>query len=310
MPRSHPTRRPFSSGSLAKLCRDFLHSLRGRRPETRATYERALREFQRWYPGGPRFAFSVADVERYKRYLTTRKHLSPVSVSTYLTALRRFCAYLVRMRIISENPAAKVGGNSRPQTHTRDSLTAPELEAVLASVPKTDERGLRDYAFLQLMAGCALSEIELVRANIGDVVYKADSAVLFVQGKGHTSKDQPVPLSQSVREALEEYIALRGQKESADPLFTSAGNRTRGRRMTTRGVRDRICMYLEEAGLRREGGRKITPFSLRHTAAVLMANRGATADEIRRRMRLGSVATAMLYIKQTRRQSLPREKQF
>jgi integrase/recombinase XerC/integrase/recombinase XerD len=60
-------------------------------------------------------------------------------------------------------------------------------------------------------------------------------------------------------------------------------------------------MYLEEAGVRQQGGRRITPYSLRHTAAVLMADRGASADEIRERLRLGSNATAMLYINRAQR---------
>ena len=85
-----------------------------------------------------------------------------------------------------------------------------------------------------------------------------------------------------------------------DPLFASAGNRTRGERMTTRGVRERVNHYLEVAGVKKGRLRQITPYSLRHTAAVLMAEAGATADEIRDRMRLGSVMTALLYMNKAR----------
>ena len=67
--------------------------------------------------------------------------------------------------------------------------------------------------------------------------------------------------------------------------------------MTTRAVRDRINMYLEMAGLRTPENRaQVTAYSLRHTAAALLAGSGATADEIRRRMRLGTLETAHLYI--------------
>ena len=72
--------------------------------------------------------------------------------------------------------------------------------------------------------------------------------------------------------------------------------------MTTRGVRDRVTHYLVRAGLKGEGPRRISPYSLRHTAALLMAGDGASADEIRDRMRLGSLATAMLYINQSKEQ--------
>ena len=70
--------------------------------------------------------------------------------------------------------------------------------------------------------------------------------------------------------------------------------------MTTRALRDRINMYLEMAGLRtRENRDRITAYSLRHTAAALLARGGASADEIRQRMRFGTVETAHLYIQAT-----------
>jgi integrase/recombinase XerC/integrase/recombinase XerD len=250
----------------------------------------------RWYPAGERGGrITTAAVVRYKRHLTSRKRLSAVSVSTYLTALRRFCDYLVRRRVLPENPALAVGGNSRPRIHSRAALTPAEVETLLSVVDRSDERGLRDLAFIRLMLGCALSEIEIIRADGGDRLESPEGAMLRVQGKGRLRKDQAVLLSPDVAAALNAYLALH-------PLFASAGNRTRGKRMTTRGVRDRVSHYLVRAGLKGDGGRRITPYSLRHTAAVRMAGEGASAAEIRDRMRLGSVATAMLYINQSKEQ--------
>ena len=272
------------------------------RPETRGTYGRALREFVRWYPGKRGGRITTADVVRYKRHLTTVRRLSAVSVSTYLTALRRFCDYLVRRRVIGENPALLVGGNSRPRLHSRSALTQAEVEVLLSVVDRSDERGLRDFAFIRLMLGCALSEIEIIRADAGDRVQSPEGAKLRVQGKGRLRKDQAVLLAPDAAAALDAYLALRPGIGPEDPLFASAGNRTRGKRMTTRGVRDRVSHYLVRAGLKGDGGRRVTPYSLRHTAAILMAESGASADEIRDRMRLGSVATAMLYINQLKEQ--------
>jgi integrase/recombinase XerC len=273
------------------------------RPETRGTYGRALREFVRWYPAGERGGrITTADVVRYKRHLTSGKRLSAVSVSTYLTALRRFCDYLVRRRVMRENPALLVGGNSRPRLHSRAALTPAEVEVLLSVVDRSGERGLRDFAFIRLMLGCALSEIEIIRADGGDRLERPEGVTLRVQGKGRIRKDQAVLLAPDVVAALDAYLALRPGLAPEDPLFASAGNRTRGERMTTRGVRDRVSHYLVRAGLKGDGGRRITPYSLRHTAALRMAVEGASAAEIRDRMRLGSVATAMLYINQSKEQ--------
>jgi integrase/recombinase XerC len=274
----------MSTRTLTHQYENFVRSLRSGKPETRGTYARALREFLRWFPRDKTFRFRVADVQRYKRYLTVRRKLTPVSVSTYLTALRRFCGFLVDRRVLRGNPAKLVGGNARPAAHSREYLTA-------------DLRGQRDYAMMLLMVRCALSEIELIRADVGDITMREGLWQMGVQGKGRTAKDAFVPLPPEVKDAVDRYLATRAAVEPGDPLFASAGNRTRGRRMTTRGVRDRITLHLSAAGIRREGGGNITPYSLRHTAAVLMARDGATADQIRDRMRLGSLMTARLYLK-------------
>lgn len=301
MKRRATTRIRFSRKELDRHFLAFVDHLKGKRPETRGTYERALREFVRWFVMDGDVHFCVADIERYKRHLTFRKKLSPVSVSTYLTAVRRFCEFLLSRGILKENPARSVGGNERPRSHSRDTLSPEEVERLLGSVARIDERGKRDLAMITLMLGCGLSEIEIIRADIRDLRTSGGQAALLVQGKGHTVKDELVFLSEDVRAALQDYMNQRKGMDPADPLFASAGNRTRGERMTTRGVRDRINACLERAGIRGIAGRRITPYSLRHTAAALLARGGASEEELQKRMRLGSLATARLYLSKSPR---------
>jgi len=275
----------------------FLQSLSRRRPETRGTYARALREFLRWSGKEGRFRFLVRDVERYKRYLMRTRRLSPVSVSTYLTALRRFCNYLVTKKVLRANPAAYVSGIHRPRVHSRDVLDPDDSQRLLDALSNTDERGLRDKAIVQLMLRCGLSDSEVTRANIGDLEQQDRRMLLAVQGKGRTRKDAAVTLPQEVLEAIDQYLGVRARRDPTAPLFVSAGNSSRGRRMTTRAVRDRVNYYLEQTGLRGKGGKgKVTAFSLRHTAALMLARSGATVDEIKEQMRLGTRATAQLYL--------------
>jgi site-specific recombinase XerD len=296
MTKRAPKRVRLSRKDLERHFQAFVDHLNGKRPETRGTYQRALREFVRWFALDGDVRFTVSDVERYKRHLTLRKKLSPVSVSTYLTAVRCFCEFLLSRGVLAENPARSVGGNQRPRTHSRDMLSVEEVDRLLASVETSDERGKRDLAMIRLMLGCGLSEIEIIRADIRDLRTSGGQAALLVQGKGHTVKDELVFLGDDVRSALQDYMAVRASATPGEPLFASAGNRTRGERMTTRGVRDRINACLERAGVRGNTGRRITPYSLRHTAAALLARGGASEEELQKRMRLGSLATARLYL--------------
>jgi integrase/recombinase XerC/integrase/recombinase XerD len=293
----------LSFRSLQNHHQGFLRSLRHKRPETRGTYERALRSFLQWFRKDGQCRFRVKDIERYKRYLKGKRKLSEVSISTYLTAVRRLCDFLVHERVLQDNPGKLVGGSHRPLSHSRDVLTQAEVQLLL-DVASTgfhedvDERALRDLAFVKLMIVCGLSEIEIVRANVQDLQQKGESTLLWVQGKGRVRKDAAVSLPQDLVAVIDRYLVSRGELKPADPLFASAGNRTWGKRMSTRGVRERVNRSLDAAGLREGKNGNVTPGSLRHTAALLMVASGVTADQLKERMRLGSVATAMLYINQ------------
>ena len=266
--------------------------------DTRGTYDRSLREFVRWFEKTGNFRFQVNDVRQYKRYLIKTRKLSEVSVSTYLTALRRLCAFLVERGVLTMNPAEMVEGMSRPRMHVRAILTDGDVDRLFNVIVPRGEIGSRDMAIVRLMLDCGLSEAEIVTANVEDYVCGGETGNLAVRSKGRVRKDRTVALQQEVVASLSHYQSIRremyGDPKPADPLFLSAGNRTRGERMSTRGLRGVINQYLSVAGLKKNS--TVTPYSLRHTAARRMADAGATPDEIRERMRLGTVATAKLYM--------------
>ena len=273
--------------------------LKEKSKETKGTYRRALNEFERYHATraarpSSRFRFVEADVEAYKTYLMEERELSQVSVSTYLTALRRLCDYLVALGEMEENPARGVKGNRRPSSHSRGVLRADEVEALLAVVPEATDIGRRDRAIVSLMVYGGLSEIELVRADVGDVDRTLMGTFIRVQGKGRQSKDESVPLDGEAIDPLEIYLLSRESAGPKAPLFVSHGHRSEGTRLNTRSVRGRVNGYLRKAGLKR---RDISPHSLTHTAALIWLNSGMPVEEVRRRMRHGTLETTMISFK-------------
>ncbi|MDT0630369.1 tyrosine-type recombinase/integrase [Rubrivirga litoralis] len=269
--------------------------LKDKSEQTRGTYRRTLNEFERYHAaraGRPssRFRFVEADVEAYKAYLMEERELSQVSVSTYLTAIRRFCDYLVARGDLAENPARGVKGNRRPESHSRAVLRADEVEALFEAVPEATLIGRRDRAIMALMVYGGLSEIELVRADVDDLDRTLMGTVIRVQGKGRTSKDARVPLDDSALGPLDVYLQARSAPPSA-PLFVSHGHRSEGTRLNTRSVRGRINGHLRSAKLKRRG---VSPHSLTHTAALIWLNDGMPVEEVRRRMRHGTLETTMI----------------
>lgn len=277
---------------LEGFVREFL---REKSPETIGTYRRALNGFERYVASREgRFRFVPEEVEAYKTYLIEELGLRGVSVSTYLTALRQFCEYLRQIGLLRANPAAAVRGSGRPSEHSRDVLTAAEVERLLALDEDDALLSRRDRAILHCMLHAGLSEVEVVRADVQDLEHTLLGWMLRVQGKGRRRKDARVPLDEAVISAIHHYLALRRRVRPHEPLFVSHGHSSDGQRLNTRSVRSRMNRLLKLAGVKRA---HISPHSLTHTAPLLWLAAGLSVEDVRRRMRHGTLNTTRIYVR-------------
>jgi len=214
----------------------------------------------------------------------------------YLSSVRKFFDFLVSRGVLFSNPAKAVkGGETNPQ-HSRKSISVQEVQLLIQAIERKDEIGFRDFAVVKLMITCGLLEIELIRADIGDVKSKKGIMTLSLQLKGKKTKEQSTVIPKDAKDALKSYLAFRTNAKESEPLFMSAGNRTRGMRMTSRGIRERINFYLEKAGIKNGEARKITALSLRLTAIKTMAEQGASIDEIRKKFHIVKELTVKRYL--------------
>ncbi len=290
-----------SSDEIQSIISDYLSEIgEFKSRETIGTYQRSLNQFSKWLTLA-RMAepFSEKGIEAYKKYLIDKKGLKEASISTYLTAVRRLCAYLVDRNILEVNPASNIQGSRRPSDHSRDVLNPAQLECLLNSVETDSILGLRDYAIVECMLFAGLSEIELVRAEVRDLEQTLMGNFLKVQGKGRTAKDQQVQIDDRVFESIKNYLSKRKELQPEHPLFASHGFRSNGKPLTTRAIRNRITFQMDSSELRTLGpkNQKITPHSLTHTAAVLWLQGGMSIEEVKKRMRHGSLETTQIYMK-------------
>jgi integrase/recombinase XerC len=286
----------LTPAELNRRLRDFeTEYLKDRSEETRGTYRRSLHEFERFFSrSGMAFGFLPEDIEAYKQYLGDERGLHQVSISTYLTAIRRFCQYLTDIGLLDENPARAVKGNKRPDSHSRDVLSRKEADGLLSAFDTSTRIGKRDLAIAYAMIYAGLSEIEIVRANLADLEQTLLGWYLRVQGKGKREKDRQVPIDTPVMEKIRIYLDARGRIRPENPLFVSHGRRSEGERLNTRSVRSRINIYLKRAGIKRDG---ITPHSLTHTAAVFWFDAGLGVEEVRERLRHGTLDTTLIHVR-------------
>lgn len=117
------------------------------------------------------------------------------------------------------------------------------------------------------MISCGLRDIEVSRANIEDMRPVGDRMGLFIQGKGHSEKDDFVVLPSRIEYIIREYLSNREDEYDSDsPLFISTSNRSLNKRLSTRSISKVVKTSLRNIGL---NSNRLTAHSLRHTAAKL-----------------------------------------
>lgn len=96
---------------------------------------------------------------------------------------------------------------------------------------------------------------------------------------------------------MERYLGMPQQPSPKDPIFT-AQKRFKGMRLSVRGIQQIITGYLKKAGVKRK---RVTTYSLRHLAATLSLQNGASLMAVRDMLRHKSISTTQRYEHLTRR---------
>jgi len=259
------------------------------KPRTKETYRKALNRFMVWIKDNNIGQPTRTDILQYKTYLL--ENYTACTVSSYLTAVKSLYTYLEAEKI-SPNIANGIKGAKHQQGFRKDPLTVEQVKNVLAEIDTSSITGKRDYAVINLFVRTGLRTVEVARANIEDIRQESGEALLYIQGKGRDSKDDFVLLTEATLRPIREYLKLRGETSSTEPLFISHSNKNYGGRLTTRSISRIVKDNLREANIDSE---RITAHSLRHTAVTLSLLAGATIQEAQSMARHKSINTTLIY---------------
>jgi len=257
--------------------------------ETVKTYSMALQCFLSFILVDRNFKFRLADFERYSGYLSQQKHLSPSTIATYLTALRRFCQYLVECKELPRNPAKNILGITSQKT-LPTYFTHDEVQSLLMPGENPSLHDLRDIAMMHVLLSCFLTEQELHQAQVQDISFHVD--YLLVNGAR-------VSMTKHAMKALQSYLQLRfgtDQTHHDLPLFESHSNRSKGQSISIRGIRDTLHQRIKKLPIEENRKSLLSAYTFRHTGGCLLAIAGYSDDDIMKRMRLKWKSSALQYI--------------
>lgn len=186
-----------------------------------------------------------------------------------LTSIRMFFRYLLKNRIVEENPALDIDAPSIGKTLPKF-LTLEESRRLLETVKNDTESRMRarDYAMITLFLNCGMRLSELTAIDLPDI----DPELRFLRVTGKGAKERIIYLNDACRAALVSYMKVRDpdrqvRREDRNALFLSS----RHCRISNKTVQWVVYRYLELAGL---SYKHCSVHKLRHTAATLMYQTG------------------------------------
>lgn len=286
-----------TSSRIEELIDSFIRSL-DIKPNSRLLYRRTLKQYFTWIAdkGYNLPELSRAQILEYKDYLLNTKRirktgeaveLSSLTTASYLTSVKLFYEWTEATKLYP-NIARGVGSPKRKQQFRKKPLL-PQQATALLDYYKT--RALRDFAIVNLLLRTGLRTIELIRADIEDIVFKGSQRVLLIKGKGRDEKDNFVILTDKAYSPIKEYLETRTYTGSS-PLFISDSNNNKGQRLTTRSI-----SFIAKEGLKAIGlnDKQFTAHSLRHSTAVNILRAGGSLETAQLTLRHSNPATTQIY---------------
>lgn len=279
---------PVGAQRIEELVDSFI-STQDVRESSKALYRKTLNQFFNWITKKGYLLSNITRTEiiEYKEDLLA-SGMSSLTVGSYITSVRKFYEWTEANRYYP-NVAKGIKTPVRKQQFRKQPLTTLQATTLINYY---QSRAQRDYAIINLLLRTGLRTIEVIRANVEDIVYKGSQRVLLVKGKGRDEKDNFVVLTDKAYKPIGEYLATRGKTKPSDPLFISVSNNSKGERLTTRSI-----SFIAKEGLKAIGlnEKSFTAHSLRHTTAVNILRAGGTLEQAQFTLRHSNPATTQIY---------------
>jgi integrase/recombinase XerC len=211
------------------------------------------------------------------------------TVGARIACLSSFYRFTIRMGLLTANPCDAI---ERPRTvqSVARGLGADEVRRLLAVLPDT-VAGRRDRALLLTFILTGRRRAEVIGLTAGDISLEGETAFYRYRGKGgkRGRRELPRPAYEALCATLGDAgLALVDMDPSASVWQAAAG--TRG--VTGSTFYARFRRYLRAAGLAPNG-----LHVLRHTAAKLRRDAGASIEAVSAFLDHSSLAVTSVYLR-------------
>jgi integrase/recombinase XerD len=290
-----------SDERLIDLYLDMLAAERGAAANTLEAYRRDLADFSADLSEHGS-SIAKAGSENIRDYLgrLSGRGFSTASVARRLSAIRQLYRFLYAEGNRKDDPAAAIEGPKRGRSLPKvlsvghvDQLLATAREGMGEGAIMQRVRAARLNCLLEVLYATGLRVSELVALPASAA--QRDQRMLIVRGKGN--KERLVPLNESARVAMRDYLALReeatrekkGSAKAAKWLFPSFG--ASGHLTRQHFARD-LKALAAATGLK---PKQISPHVLRHAFASHLLQNGADLRSVQTLLGHADISTTQIY---------------
>lgn len=229
---------------------------------------------------------SQENIENFLAYLYDLG-LSANSQARILSGIKKFYAYLLQEKLVTENPTQLISSPSIGR-HIPDVLSYEEICSLINSIDLSLPFGHRNKAIIEIMYGCGLRVSEVTSLKISNIYFEDEFIRIF--GKG--DKERLIPISQSIIKTLNLYIDGERKFQNINPKHTDTLFINRRGSGLSRQMVFLIIKDLEEkAGIKKNIG----PHTIRHSFATHLLEGGADLRAVQQMLGHSSISTTEIY---------------
>jgi len=217
---------------------------------------------------------------------------SVATVSRSIASLKNFYAWMKLTGQIEELPTGRLVPE-KANHKLPEILTAKEVELLLEQPERTDRKGYRDKAMLELLYATGIRVTELISLDISDVNLAA--GIISCRGR---DKVRSIPVYPAALKALRDYIEFIRPDMIAAPNERALFVNMNGERMSRQGFWKIVKSYQQKAGIEKD----ITPHTLRHSFATHLLENGADLRSIQEMLGHADISSTQIYSQLVKKQ--------